>query len=64
MSYLVRATTNIGDYLNVSRWNGDGELNRVLLRWLVMQDIAQSLEVCPVIEGIVVERVSDRQPGD
>jgi hypothetical protein len=64
VSYLVRATTNIGDYPNVSRWNGDGEPDRVLLRRFVMQDMAQSLEVCPVIEGIVVERVSDRQPGD
>ena len=62
----MRATTNIGDYLNVLRWdgNGDGEPDRVLLRRFIVQDMAQSVGVCPVIEAIHLERVSDRQPGD
>jgi hypothetical protein len=65
VSYLGRATTNIGDYLNVvSRWDGDGEPDRVLLRRFIVQDMAQSLGVCPVIEAIHLEWVSDRQPGD
>lgn len=60
MNYLVRATTNLGDYVNILCWEGDGEPNRLSLRRFVMQDMAQTFGVCPVIEGMRLERLSDR----
>ena len=61
MNYLVRATTNVGDYVNVLCWAGEGEPNLLLLRRFVVTDMAQSFGVCPVIEGFHLERLSDRQ---
>lgn len=59
MNYLVRATTNGGDYVNVLSWEGDGEPNRVLLRRFIVQDMVQSFGMCPAIQEIRLERLSD-----